>query len=155
MMIFKFVLSADWSWKLTRLQLPMIKVAKSKFSQVCLFSSCFYSSRRNVASPFADRALSVPPSTYTPGWEQWSWWWWWWWWNSFWFSPPRLHKLKFNIQQPLFRFWLQGIMNSRCAVLWARVVTSGVTLLWDIRRILDKPIIVLARQAQPTHWVLN
>merc|ERR1712008_154177 len=28
-------------------------------------ASCFYSSRRNVASPFADRALSVPPSTYT------------------------------------------------------------------------------------------
>ena len=32
------------------------------------FPSCFYSSRRNVASPFADRALSVPPSTYTSGW---------------------------------------------------------------------------------------
>merc|ERR1711990_988863 len=30
-------------------------------------ASCFYSSRRNVASPFADRALSVPPSTYTSG----------------------------------------------------------------------------------------
>jgi len=30
-------------------------------------ASCFYSSRRNVASPFADRALSVPPSTFTSG----------------------------------------------------------------------------------------
>ena len=35
------------------------------------FPSCFYSSRRNVASPFADRALSVPPSTYTSGWDGW------------------------------------------------------------------------------------
>ena len=29
--------------------------------------------------------------------------------------------------------------------------TSGDTLQRDIRRILGKPIIVLARQAQPTH----
>ena len=29
--------------------------------------------------------------------------------------------------------------------------TSGDTLLLDIRRILGKPIIVLARQAPPTH----
>ena len=28
---------------------------------------------------------------------------------------------------------------------------SGDTLLWDNRRMLGKPIIVLARQAQPTH----
>ena len=29
--------------------------------------------------------------------------------------------------------------------------TSSDTLLWDNRRILGKPIIVLTRQAQPTH----
>ena len=32
-----------------------------------------------------------------------------------------------------------------------RVNASGDTLLWDIQGILGKPIIVLARQAQPTH----
>ena len=29
--------------------------------------------------------------------------------------------------------------------------SSGDTFLWDNRQILEKPIIVLARQAQPTH----
>ena len=34
---------------------------------------------------------------------------------------------------------------------WNRALLSGDTLLWDNRRILGKPIIVLTRQAQPTH----
>ena len=36
-----------------------------------------------------------------------------------------------------------------------RILNSGDILLWDNRRILGKPIIVLARQAQPTHNELN
>ena len=35
--------------------------------------------------------------------------------------------------------------------LWWWVVTSGDTLLRDIQRILTEAIIILARQAQPTH----
>ena len=52
-----------------------------------------------------------------------------------------------------FIFFTQRVilLSTLSAVYTECVIISGDTLLWDNRRILSKPIIVLTRQAQPTH----